>query len=63
MTEIQQNDNKLNINLYAKGISENSNVSWREYPTETLISRVYEQSRILHESINILSESINLSSK
>ena len=63
MTEIQQNDNKLNINLYAKGISEDSNVSWREYPTETLISRVYEQSRILHESINILSESINLSSK
>lgn len=63
MTEIQQNDNKLNINLYAKGISENSNVSWREYPTETLISRVYEQSKILHESIKVLSESINLSSK
>ena len=63
MTEIQQNDNKLNINLYAKGISQDSNVSWREYPTETLISRVYEQSRILHESLNILSESINLSSK
>ncbi|MBO5803658.1 MAG: SAM-dependent DNA methyltransferase [Bacteroidales bacterium] len=63
MTQIQQNDNKLNINLYAKGISEDSNVSWHEYPIETLISRVYEQSRILHESIKVLSESINLSSK
>lgn len=59
LSTIRDNKYKLNINLYARGVTENGLSSWREYSLDQLITIVEEQSRKLHEAINCFSESLN----
>lgn len=52
LSEIRANDYKLNINLYAKGVSEDMKSSWREYSLEQLLTIVNEQSKQLHQEVD-----------
>ena len=49
--DIVSNAYKLNINLYAKGVSEEPKSSWRDYSFEELIEKVYFQSTQVHSAV------------
>ncbi len=59
LSEIRTNDYKLNINLYAKGISEGMESSWREYSLDQLVNYVEEQSNQLHSKVDGFIELLN----
>ena len=56
--DIVSNAYKLNINLYAKGVSEEPKSSWRDYSFEELIEKVYFQSTQVHSAVEIFLRSL-----
>ena len=52
LNDIIKNDYKLNINLYAKGVFEGIDLSWRDYSVDELSDVVYSQSEKMHIAIN-----------
>jgi type I restriction enzyme M protein len=61
LEEVQANECRLNINLYAKGVKDDSDTSWQEYTLSQLVSSHENQSLKLRSEIEKFIDILNSS--
>ncbi len=54
VSEIRDNQYKLNVNLYAKGVASSDDNTWKDFSFDSLVSSFYEQSDHVHIALDNL---------